>query len=161
MKFGVAFVEERCDQPIENGTNCFWAKKGVHQRKDGRLVWKPPKCQRRLKQCRLDEFFVENKEVFRRIKEAIDGLTEDCRTDQLRAFSTVIGLAMSDPGVLLDYRTGCKRLADAIIAVDSKNYGNMFSQNEKESNVLTKLLGQTFYYLPPNPEKGVLFSRPT
>ena len=56
---------------------------------------------------------------------------------------------------------GCRRLADAIIAVESSGYGCMFSQNVKESEVLTSLLGQVFYYLPPNPEKDVLVQLPT
>ena len=62
--------------------------------------------------------------------------------------------------MLLDYRSGCKRLADAIIAVDSIGYKSFFSQNAKESEVLTKVLGQAFYYLPPNPEQGILVEVP-
>ncbi len=58
--------------------------------------------------------------------------------------------------MLLDYRPGCKRLADAIIAVDSLAYKNMFSQNIKESELLTTVVGQAFYYLPASPERGVL-----
>lgn len=47
-------------------------------------------------------------------------------------------------------------LADAIIAVDSLVYKSLFSQNVKESELLTTVLGQAFYYLPANPERGVL-----
>jgi hypothetical protein len=81
-------------------------------------------------------------------------------TGELRDFSEVIGRAIEDPRCLLDYQRGCKRLADAIIAVDSLNYRNMFTQNVLESRVLTDVLGQVLYYLPPNPEKGVLVRRP-
>jgi hypothetical protein len=96
--------------------------------------------------------------VFQRIKDAIDALPDERRTGQLAGFSEVIGKATIDPGMLLDYKTGCRRLADAIIAVDSyaSKYGNLFSQNERESGILCDLLGQVFYYLPPNHERGVL-----
>lgn len=156
MKLGVAFVEQLCDRPLANGTDCYWAKRGVHKRHDGRLVWQTPKCSRGRKRCRLDDFFVENIDVFKRIKEAIDDLPKDAKSDQLQDFSNVIGQALKDPQILLDYRTGCKRLADAIIAVDSLGYKSMFSQNKAESELLTTILEQTFYYLPPNPNEGVL-----
>ncbi|GEM_PF-4295911 len=160
MKLGVAFVEELCDRPLANGTDCYWARVGVHKRKDGRLEWRTPICKRTRKRCRLDDFFADNKDVFEKIKVAIDSLPEDRKTAQLRAFSDVIGQAMLDPGMLLDYRPGCKRLADAIIAVDSLGYKSIFSQNTAESEVLTTVLGQAFYYLPPNPEQGVLVQLP-
>lgn len=156
MKLGVGFVEQLCDRPLADGTDCYWAKRGVHKRHDGRLVWKTPVCKRKNKRCRLDEFFAENRSTFERIKDEIDALPEKAKSGQLRGFSEVIGQALKDPQMLLDYRAGCKRLADAIIAVDSLAYENMFSQNKAESELLTKILGQSFYYLPPNPSKGVL-----
>jgi hypothetical protein len=160
MKLGVAFVEQLCDRPLANGTDCYWAKQGVHKRRDGRLVWRTPVCKRSNERCRLDDFFVENKDLFKRIKDAIDALAEDEKSDQLRDFSEVIGQALKDPKMLLDYRPGCKRLADAIIAVDSSAYKSMFSQNVKESELLTTIIGQAFYYLPPNPDRGVLVKLP-
>ena len=161
MKLGGAFVDEFCDCPLENGTDCYWAKRGVHKRRDGRLVWDSPVCKRTRKKCRLDDFFVENRDLFEQIKAAIDALPDEGKSDQLRAFSEVIGEALHDPTMLLDYRAGCQRLADAIIAVESSRYKSMFSQNVKESELLTSVLGQAFYYLPPNPEKGVLVQTPT
>jgi len=155
MKLGVGFVEELCDRPLEDGTNCYWAGRGVQQRRDGKLVWQTPKCKPTHKRCLLDEFFVENRETFEQIKETIDALPANEKSEQLRGFSEVIGQALNDPRILLDYRSGCKRLADAIIAVDSKDYGNMFSQNVKESELLTTVLGQAFYYLPASPNNGV------
>ncbi len=156
MKLGVQFVEDLCDRPLADGTDCYWAKRGVHKRRDGRLTWKTPICKREKKRCRVDEFFNENQSVFKQIKVAIDALPDKVKSIQLRSFSEVIGRALEDPTVLLDYRSGCIRLADAIIAVDSLSHKNMFSQNDAESELLTKILGQDFYYLPPNPDKGVL-----
>lgn len=156
IKLGVDFVEKLCDRPLADGTGCYWAGRGVQRRQDGRFVWQPPVCKRERKRCRLDDFFVDNRDVFARIKGAIDALPEGEKSNQLRAFSEVIGQALEDPGVLLDYRTGCKRLADAIIAVDSRSYRNLFSQNIKESELLTAIFEQTFYYLPANPIRGVM-----
>ena len=125
------------------------------------MTWKSPVCKRNRKKCRLDDFFVENRDIFKRIKAAIDALSDEGKSDQLRTFSKVISEALRDPTTLLDYRAGCQRLADAIIAVDGSMYKNMFSQNVKESELLTSVLGQAFYYLPPNPERGVLVQAPT
>ena len=155
MKLGCAFVEESCDRPLQNGTGCYWAKYGVHKRRDGRLVWRSPVCKRDRKKCRLDDFFTENGELFRQIKAAIDALPDEDKSRQLRDFSIVIDEALRNPTILLDYRAGCLRLADAIIAVESSGYKSMFSQNHKESKLLTSVLGQAFYYLPPNAEKGI------
>jgi len=161
MKLGAAFVEGQCDRPLENGTDCYWAKRGVHERRDGRLIWQSPSCKRARKKCRLDDFFTENGELFSQIKSAIDELPDACKSQQLRTFSEVIGEALRDPNILLDYQTGCQRLADAIIAVESSGYRSIFSQNVKESELLSSVLKQAFYYLPPNPEKGVLLQVPS
>lgn len=163
LKLGTSYVERGCDKPLADGTCCSWARKAVHRGPSGQLIWKTPTCKRTAKVCSLDDFFVQHRGVFGRIKEAIDALPDEKRTSQLASFSEVIGKAAVDPGMLLDYKTGCRRLADAIIAVDSyvSNYKNLFSQNEKESGVLCDLLHQVFYYLPPNPERGVLIQPPT
>ncbi len=103
---------------------------------------------------------MENRGVFERIKAAIDALPDDGKSGQLRAFSEVIGEALRDPAMLLDYRAGCQRLADAIIAVESSGYRNMFSQNVRESDPLTSVLGQAFYYLPPRDAVLVRLPKP-
>lgn len=156
MKLGVDFVEQLCDRPLSDGTDCYWARRGVHKRRDGRLIWRTPVCKRKNRRCRLDKFFLENQAIFKRIKDSIDKLPEEEKSAQLRDFSEVIGQALNNPQMLLDYRCGCKRLADAIIAVDGMAFKSMFSQNQAESELLTTILGQAFYYLPPNPNKGVL-----
>jgi hypothetical protein len=155
MKLGVAFVEQTCDTPIADGAACYWAKRGV-QLTRGQFLWKTPNCQPKCRRCRVDEFFAENEGVFRHIKEAIDALPDGQKSAQLQGFSDVISQALGDPTVLLDYQSGCRRLADAIIAVDSVCYRSFFSQNLAESDLLTEVLGQTLYYLPPDPQKGVL-----
>ena len=155
LKFGTRAVDARCDSPLADGTRCHWGKTGLHRRHDGEHVWKTPNCKSSNKACNVDGFFVEQRETFRSIKEEIDALDTDMLTDQLRQFSRVIGEALADPSILLQYDRGCKLLADAIIAVESKEYRNFVTQNYKESCVLTKVLGQRCYYLPNNPERGI------
>ena len=155
MKLGVKFVTQVCDDPIEDGTHCYWAKNGVKRKRDGTLIWQAPQCKRNNKRCTLDDFFIANKDKFIEIKSAIDAIPQGDKSAQLANFSVIIGRAEEDPASLLDYRTNCKLMADAIIAIDSAGYSNMFSQNLAESKVLCQVLGQVFYYLPPNPEHEI------
>lgn len=156
MKFGVKFVDAICDKPIEDGTGCYWARKGVHTTKHGDLQWETPNCKRTKRKCHLDTFFNDHRNEFENIKKVIDSLPQGKVTDQLKGFSEVIEGALENPASLLDYRSGCRRLADAIIAVESRKYLSLFSQNSAESSVLCQIFKQDFYYLPPNDEKGVL-----
>ena len=80
MKLGVGFVEQLSDRPLVNGTDCYWARSGVQKRSDGRLEWQTPICKRSKKRCRLDEFFTERREVFKRIKDTIDAMSEEEKT---------------------------------------------------------------------------------
>jgi hypothetical protein len=160
LKFGTSAIAARCDTPLADGTKCHWGKTGLQRRRDGEYVWKTPNCKSSNRACNVDGFFVENRESFQAIKKEIDALDADLITDELAQFSQVIGEALENPTVLLDYGRGCKLLADAIIAVDGRDYRNFVTQNYKESQVLTKVFGQRCYYLPNNPEDGVqVFAR--
>jgi hypothetical protein len=154
LKQGTRAIEARCGA-LADGTRCHWGETGLQRRSDGQYVWKTPNCKSSNKACNIDDFFVEQREIFQSIKRKIDALSNDVLTDELKQFSRVIGEALDEPTVLLDYDRGCKLLADAIIAVDSRQYRNFATQNYKESRVLTKVLGQRCYYLPNNPEHGV------
>jgi hypothetical protein len=156
LKLGTRAVDAHCDAPLADGTRCRWANTGLQRTRDGQYVWKTPNCKSTSKSCNVDGFFAEERELFLSIKKEIDALEADLLTDQLREFSRLIGAALLDPSVLLDYRDGCSLLADAIIAVDSKGYGNFATQNYKESRVLARALGQQCYYVPNNPEHGVM-----
>jgi len=155
LKLGTSAVEAHCDPPLADGTRCHWGKTGLQRRRDGEYIWKTPNCRSTNKACNVDGFFVDHRETFESIKKEIDGLDVDLLTDELRQFSRVIGDALAAPSILLDYNRGCKLLADALIAVDSKDFRSFATQNYKESQVLTKVLGQRCYYLPNNPEHGV------
>ena len=155
MRLGPAFVDATVDKPLQDGTACFIAKQGVTKKQDGSLTWKTPDCKPSRKRCKVDEFFEGHRSVFEQIKREIDALDLTRKSKQLEGFSEIIDEALRDPKCLLKYRNGCRRLADAIIAVDGRAYGSMFSQNVDESEVLCQTLGQVFYYLPPNEERGV------
>ena len=155
LKFGTSAVEAHCDAPLADGTRCHWGKTGLQRRRDGEYVWKTPNCKSSNRACNVDGFFAEHRASFQLIKKEIDSLDAGLLTDELRQFSQVIGEALDNPSILLNYDRGCKLLADAIIAVDSKDYRSFATQNYKESRVLTKVLGQRCYYLPNNPEHGV------
>ena len=159
LKQGTRAIEARCDAPLADGTRCHWGETGLQRRRSGEYTWKTPNCKPSNKACHVDDFFVEHREVFESIKNKIDALDADLLTAELKQFSEVIGQAIVNPSVLLDYRRGCKLLADALIAVDSMDYRSLATQNYKESRVLTKILGQRCYYLPNNPEHGVMNSR--
>jgi hypothetical protein len=154
LKLGTQTLDDHSDA-LADGTKCHWGKTGLRRRRNGEYAWKTPDCKSSSKACKVDDFFVEHRETFLAIKDAIDGLDENLLTDELKQFSRVIGEAIDNPTILLNYRTGCRLLADVLIAVDSRKYQNFATQNYKESQVLTNILGQSCYYLPNNPEHGV------
>jgi len=155
LKLGTAAVDARCDAPLADGTRCHWGRTGLRRGRDGKYTWKTPNCKSSNKACNVDGFFADRRETFELIKNTIDGLDASLLTDELKQFSRVIGEALEAPSMLLDYSCGCKLLADVLIAVDSIGYHNFATQNYRESQVLTKVLGQRCYYLPNNPENGV------
>ena len=155
LKLGARAVDAHCDTPLEDGTRCHWGTTGLKRLSSSAFTWNKPNCVSSKKSCNVDDFFKSNRELFLQIKIAIDGLDEGQRTTQLVEFARVIGEAMDNPAILLNYKTGCKLLADAIIAVDSKGYRSFVTQNYKESRALTRVLKQNCYYLPNNPEGGV------
>ncbi len=154
LKLGTDAIDAHCDS-LADGTGCRWAVTGQQRGHDGTCIWKAPNCKRSVKACNVDGFFDEHRKSFESIRAAIDDLDADLATDELKQFSRVIGEALADPTILLDYKTGCSLLADAIIAVDSAGFKSFATQNYKESRVLTKVLGQDCYYLPNNPANGV------
>ena len=154
LKLGTTFVEDHCDT-LADGTGCHWGKTGLKATRDGEYAWKAPNCKSSSKACNVDGFFVEHRDTFQLIKAEIDALAPELLTDQLRQFSRVIEEALVEPSVLLEYKRGCKLIADAIIAVNSEGYRNFVTQNYKESRVLTKVLGQRCYYVPNDPERSV------
>jgi len=152
---GTGFIDAKSDLPLADGTRCVWGKTGLWRNADDEYSWKMPNCQRSNPACSVDRFFDDNRQMFEAILREIKALEPEFVTKQIQQFSDLIERALEDPKVLLDYGTGCKLFADAIIAVDSRNHRCMATQNYKESAFLTKVLGQTCLYLANNPEHGI------
>lgn len=155
MEMGTDFVRNcytgKSVDEVRNGTQCYWVSRSLVRKEDG-LHWVRPSCKKEIKRCNIDKLFQDNKGVFLSIVSAIGGLNNP--SQELVNFKNIIESALNDPTVLLDYEN-CKKLADAIIAVDSNGYNNFFSQNIAESQTLCQVMEQIFYYLPPNFEKGI------
>ena len=147
LHHGTAAVEDICDE-VRDGISCNWATQ------DGPNWINPHRSGRARANCSLDKFFAEHKALFLKIKRAIDDLPDpppktrsgqslECpwKTKQLSAFTELIGLACEDLTLLRNCKT-CARLADAIIAVQSKGYKSMFTMDIGESTVLCQVLRQ-------------------
>jgi len=158
MKYHKKRPAIKCDDLVD-GTGCYFAKNGVTQQKDGSLVWDRPKCRKNKRRCTIDDFFAEHKEQFILLAKHIEALPEEERTQQLEDFAKVIRLAESNPSELLSYNN-CKRLADALIAMDALSYKSFFTQNIKESKTLCNFFGQSLYYMSNKLDDDVKFIPP-
>lgn len=144
MTVGTSYVSGYCDE-VRDGIKCAWARQEVSPR----TPWKRPD---RAK-CRIDKFFEENKDTFRSLEKAIRQAPEK-QTDELKTFADLIQQAQSNPSLLRDCKV-CRKLADAIIAVESEGYSSFFTQNIKESDVLCRPLKQKLLYFKQNADDPV------
>ena len=144
LHVGTDAIRSRCDHVV-NGIKCRWAEQCG--------AWRPPKLCDKPPLCRLPEFFEENKELFIRIRDACRCVSSD-KTGQLRGFATVIDDAVSDSSGLRDPKT-CRKLADAIIAVQSAKFRAFFTQNFSDSRVLCQVLEQLLLELHQSPDDEV------
>ena len=77
MKFGLRYVDAMCDRPIADGTECYWARKGVTRKTDGTLEWKTPVCKTNRRRCRIEKHFFRSKRqstVFRKVRNRTNSL---------------------------------------------------------------------------------------
>ncbi len=142
---------------VTDEVSCYWIKENIKTLKPGKATWQSPKCTKDNPRCNIADFFTENKDHFISIKDDIDKLASKNITEQLKSFSELIELACAEPEILLDYKKGCRKFADALIAIESftKGYSSFFTQNIYESKVLCKTLEQDLIYLPNNLNKDV------
>lgn len=140
---------------IINEINCYAYLNNYMVINNVNAIWITPKCNANDIKCNLNHFFKKNIDIFIKIKEAIDKLSIDEKTIELKEFSEVINKALIDSNSICDYKTGCKKLADVIITVESKSILNFFTQNYKESLILCKDLKQVLYVLSNNFEKNI------
>jgi hypothetical protein len=147
---GTGAVADSCDE-VRDGTRCIWADQNSS---NGEAWRRPSRCNRRGPRCRLPEFFVEKLARFHAIRGVIRELSPERRTQELSNFADTIDAATGNPEILRDY-SECRKLADAIIAVDSDGYLSFFTQNIRESDVLCGVMGQILLYLHQDPSDEV------
>ncbi len=148
LHHGTAAVNDICDDVHDGGIGCNWATQ------DGPKWTNPYVSPGTKANCSLGQFFDEHRELFLKIKVAIDDLPDPppktrsrqslespWKTEQLSGFADLIGLACEDPTLLRKCKT-CACLADAIIAVQSDGYKSMFTMDIGESTVLCRVLRQ-------------------
>ncbi|MBM4039266.1 MAG: hypothetical protein FJ290_12200 [Planctomycetes bacterium] len=148
-RLGTTVVDALCDH-VNDDIKCICAD----QRNASQ--WKVPdrRCERTRPGCRLPEFFQDNRELFSRMRDVIRGLAPNRQTVELDGLAAVVDAACSNPQALRDHAV-CRRFGDAIMAVQSHGYRSFFTQNERESDTLCKVLGQLLLYLHQCPEDEV------
>ena len=146
MATGTAYISGYCDE-VRDGIRCGWAD----QRVGPRIAWQRPN---RPRNCRITEFFEENKPLFSQLRDTIEQMPEQ-QTRELEAFAKLIEQACKDVKVLKSCEK-CRELADAIIAVESEGYKAFFTQNIRESDVLCRPLKQLLLYLQQDSDKPIL-----
>ncbi len=153
MILGTDNVSSICDVTIDN-ISCVWAEQDC-----SKLSWKTPgNCENKSPGCKIDKFFKDNIDQFIIIKNTILNINSEEQTKELNTFVDIINKATKEPSILRNYKI-CRSLADAIIAVQSKQgpkgYSSFFTQNIKESNVLCRPLEQLLIYLPQNMDSDI------
>ncbi len=145
----ITSIEKRFDHIVDD-ISCSVVKDNINNLKRDNPCWKTPSCKQNKKRCKIDEFFENNKATFEKVKSVIDSCEAVIQTEQLKKFSEIIEKASANPKILLDYKEGCKKFADALIAVEShiNKYNTFFTQNIAESKILCKATEQDLIYLP-------------
>ncbi len=100
---------------VFRGTHCVRAEEPVRERRTGSLDAAIADCRPDNAECRIEDFFIEHRQLFLRIADAVEKL--DKPSDELAALAEHVRLADKDPTHLRDNRH-CPKIADAIIAID-------------------------------------------
>ena len=123
-----------------DGSACRLARERPRRAANGLFVVSLPHCRRTDIRCRVHEFFKENKGLFRRLAEAIEGEGGKA-SDELQKTAACIRAADKDPKYLCQ-RRNCWLMADAIIAVDGKDASCFGANNDREWKLLADVLGK-------------------
>jgi len=108
--------------------------------KDG--VYEPfKKCKGSKKQCRIDEFFVDNKKQFESILDKLKVLPASSKDEELIRIEKIIEKVLKHPEYLLEYKN-CWNCGDAIIAVECPSSALLLTTNIKHSKPLLESIGK-------------------
>ncbi len=138
---------------VLRNTDCVRADEMPKETASGNLDLTITQCRPSDISCRLHEFFSDHLEDFLSVMDA--GEKQDA-SPELAEIAKQIKLAKSDPERLCDDRN-CRKIGDAIIAIDGIGMGTYVANNDKEWKPIARALGKTLI----NPVKDTQHSSDT
>ncbi|MEE9294604.1 MAG: hypothetical protein V3W34_06560 [Phycisphaerae bacterium] len=112
-----------------DGTQCARARERPVEQPDGSIDVAIRQCRPESIQCTVHNFFELHKQDFKAIARHAEEM--DKASDELKKLAQHTRLALKDPVHLCDDRN-CRRLADALIAVDGKDMEVYAANNDRE-----------------------------
>jgi|GEM_PF-4557021 len=135
-----------------NGTKCWWAQHLQFEFPSLKSI----KCSRSNQRCNLVHFLTQKKAELQIIKTYVDSLNprlkhhtdnlEMLRSNELAGVSAAIAKFLTDPDSAADYKTGCIKFADTIIALEAESFQLIYSANPKEFRSLCHCLKKDYIY---------------
>lgn len=122
-----------------NGTKCARAEEAVTENPDGSLNAVISKCKSSNIVCAVHHFFEQNSKWFESIAGYID--THPDVSDELKRMNEHIKKAMNYPSHLCDDKH-CRKLADALIAIDGIKMDIFAANNNAEWKPIAEVLGK-------------------
>jgi hypothetical protein len=136
-----AYWDRRVHHHFER-TGCVRASIKPRREASGLIIFAVPHCKRSDIRCKINEFFISERQTFITVKSAIDRLG-DKASDQCKQASVELAKAVSDPERLCEDKN-CAQLGDVLIAVDSGKVTTLAANNDKDwipiANALDKQL---------------------
>lgn len=123
-----------------DGTGCVRAAEHPKQLAGERIDVSIPLCKPHNIECTIHEFFEKNKNCFREIRVAIENLGDNA-SKELKETKRIIDEADNNPEFLCDSRN-CPKLGDSLIAVDGLSMDCFAANNDREWQLLSKVLGK-------------------
>lgn len=121
------------------GTGCVRAEEPPTVQRDGSLNVTVSRCNANRTQCGIAKFFAANEGRFGAIADCVDGLSSP--SQELGRIRDQIRQAQRDPQCLCSDEE-CKRLADALIAVDGFGMDAFAANNPSEWEAISSALGK-------------------
>ncbi|MFH0732150.1 MAG: hypothetical protein V2A72_04410 [Candidatus Omnitrophota bacterium] len=134
------WFEEKSVDHISDATECIRSKEPPRKKAlvfDARIK----KCKSENIRCKLNEFFHKNEDEFKKIKEYIEGLKdpEKKKPEELNRIASIIEEGIKNPNNLYDSKN-CKGLGDALVAVESKSFNELFTKDVDQSKVICEAI---------------------
>jgi len=122
------------------GTGCIRAEEPVeYSPRKGVFVATIAQCRPNDIHCRIHQFFAERRADFDKIRRAVEVAGKP--SPQLNSTKETIDDASQDARRLCDDRV-CKRIGDAIAAVDGRDMEHFAANNDSEWKLLADVMGK-------------------